>query len=67
MVREMTDSEVAEVALIENLQREGLSFFEEAEGYRRLMEEFGLTQEELAQRLGKSQSAIANKLRLAAV
>lgn len=64
IVREMSDSEVAEVALIENVQREGLSFFEEAEGYRRLIEEFGMTQEVLAQRLGKSQSAIANKIRL---
>ena len=64
IVREMSDSEAAEIALIENVQRDGLSFFEEAEGYRRLIEEFGLTQEELAVRLGKSQSAIANKLRL---
>ncbi len=64
IVREMSDSEVAEIALIENVQREGLSFFEEAEGYRRLIDEFGLTQDELAERLGKSQSAVANKLRL---
>lgn len=64
IVREMSDAEVAAIALIENLQREGLNFFEEAEGYRRLLDEFGLTQEELARRLGKSQSAVANKLRL---
>lgn len=64
IVREMTDSEVAEIAVIENIQRAGLSFFEEADGYRRLIDEFGLTQDELAERLGKSQSAIANKLRL---
>lgn len=64
IVREMSDGEVAEIALIENLQRENLNFFEEAEGYKRLLEEFGLTQDELAGRLGKSQSAIANKLRL---
>ena len=64
IVRDLSDSEVAEIALIENIQREGLSFFEEAESYRRLIEEFGLTQDELAERLGKSQSAIANKLRL---
>lgn len=64
IVREMSDAEAAAVGLIENLQREGLNFFEEAEGYRRLMEEFGLTQEELARWLGKSQSAVANKLRL---
>ncbi|MFS8571949.1 MAG: nucleoid occlusion protein [Clostridia bacterium] len=64
VVRDLPDSEVAALALIENLQRADLSFFEEAEGYRRLLEEFGLTQEELAKFLGKSQSAIANKLRL---
>lgn len=64
IVREMSDAEVAELALIENLQRENLGFFEEAEGYLRLLEEFGLTQEELASRLGKSQSTVANKLRL---
>lgn len=64
IVREMSDGEAAEIALIENVQREGLSFFEEAEGYRRLLSEFGLTQEELAERVGKTQSAIANKLRL---
>lgn len=64
IVRKMSDAEMAEIALIENLQREGLSFFEEAEGYKRLLDEFGLTQEELAKRLGKSQSAVANKLRL---
>ncbi|HEX6971099.1 MAG TPA: ParB/RepB/Spo0J family partition protein [Limnochordia bacterium] len=63
-VREMDDKAAAEAALIENLQRESLSFFEEAEGYRRLIEEFGLTQDELARRLGKRQSTIANKLRL---
>lgn len=64
IVREMSDAEVAEIALIENLQRENLGFFEEAEGYLRLLQDFGLTQEELAARLGKSQSTIANKLRL---
>ena len=64
IVREMSDTEAAEIAIIENIQREGLNFFEEAEAYRRLIEEFGLTQDELAERLGKSQSAIANKLRL---
>lgn len=64
IIRELSDGEMAEIALIENLQREGLNFFEEAEGYRRLLDEFGLTQEELAKRLGKSQSAVANKLRL---
>ena len=50
--------------MIENLQRKDLRLFEEAEGYRRLLDEFGMTQDELAARLGKSQSSIANKLRL---
>jgi ParB family chromosome partitioning protein len=51
-------------AILENLQRQDLQIFEEAEGIRRLIEEWGVTQEEAASRLGKSQSAIANKLRL---
>ena len=53
-----------ELALIENLQREDLNPIEEAEGYRKLMETFALTQEEVAQRMGKSRSAIANSMRL---
>lgn len=52
------------LALLENLQREDLCFFEIAEGYQRLIREQGMTQEELAKKLGKSQSTIANKLRL---
>ena len=64
IVREYSGSSVAAVALIENLQRENLEFLEEAFAYKRLMEEFNLTQEVLAQRLGKSQSTIANKMRL---
>lgn len=63
-VKEITDSAMATIALIENLQRENLNFIEEAQGYARLMKTFNLTQEVLAQRLGKSQSTIANKLRL---
>lgn len=63
-VRHLDDSEAAEAALIENLQREDLHFLEEAEGFRRLIQEFGMTQEALAERLGLSQSTIANKLRL---
>ena len=63
-VREMTDKEMAEIALIENLQRENLHFFEEAEGLERLLTEFSFTQEKLALRMGKKQSTIANKLRL---
>ncbi len=64
IIRKYPHSSMVAVALIENIQREDLNFLEEAEGYRRLMEEFHLTQEVLAQRLGKSQSGIANKLRL---
>ena len=64
LVREMTDAQMAEIALIENLQRENLHFFEEAEGLQRLLTEFCFTQEKLAVRMGKKQSTIANKLRL---
>ncbi|MGI6129194.1 MAG: nucleoid occlusion protein [bacterium] len=64
LVRDYADEDVALIALLENLQRQDLSFWEEAEGYARLLAEFDITQEELAQRLGKSQSTIANKLRL---
>lgn len=52
------------MALVENLQRTDLTYWEEAEGFRRLMRDFNLTQEGIAQRVGKSQSAVANKLRL---
>lgn len=64
IVKNLSDKEIAEMALIENLQREDLNYFEEAEGYAKLMKEFGITQEEIAKRMGKSQSTIANKLRL---
>mgnify|MGYP001012223322 FL=1 len=64
IVRELDDAASAQMALIENLQREDLNYWEEAEAYQRLLEEFGMTQEELARKIGKSQSAIANKLRL---
>ena len=64
IVKNLSDKEIAEMALIENLQREDLNYFEEAEGYARLMKEFGITQDEIAKRMGKSQSTIANKLRL---
>jgi ParB family transcriptional regulator, chromosome partitioning protein len=63
-VKDLSDSAMAAIALIENLQRENLNYFEESAGYARLMNEFKLTQEVLAQRLGKSQSTIANKMRL---
>lgn len=64
LVREFDDRETAEIALIENLQRQDLSALEEAEGYNRLMAEFSHTQEALGQALGKSRSHIANSLRL---
>ena len=64
LVREFDDRETAEIALIENLQRQDLSPLEEAEGYNRLMSEFSHTQEALGQALGKSRSHIANSLRL---
>jgi ParB family transcriptional regulator, chromosome partitioning protein len=64
VIRQMSDTEAASAALIENLQREGLTAIEEAVAYQKLIKLHGLTQESLAQRLGKSQSTIANKLRL---
>lgn len=64
IIRNMNDTETASVALIENLQREELTVIEEASAYAQLLELHSLTQEALAQRLGKSQSTIANKLRL---
>ncbi len=64
IVKELSDSAVAAMALIENLQRENLGYLDEAAGYARLIRTFNLTQEVLAQRLGKSQSTIANKMRL---
>lgn len=64
IVRELTDEEAASLAMIENLQREDLSAVEEAQGYLKLLEQFNWTQSELARRMGKSQSTIANKLRL---
>ena len=64
IIRHMNDEETAVVALIENIQRENLSAVEEAEAYKKLLEIGGTTQNELAKSLGKSQSFIANKLRL---
>ncbi|WP_163969278.1 nucleoid occlusion protein [Oceanobacillus halotolerans] len=64
IVRGMSDTETASIALIENLQREELTVIEEARAYAQLLEIHSLTQEALAQRLGKNQSTIANKLRL---
>ena len=64
IISEYSSQQIAEIALIENLQREDLHFLEEAEGYEQLMDEFHLTQEAMAARVGKKQSTIANKLRL---
>jgi ParB family chromosome partitioning protein len=64
IVRELSDQEVLEVAIIENIQREELNAIEEATGYRQLIERFGHTQDKIAEALGKSRSHIANLLRL---
>ncbi len=64
IVKDYTDSEVMEISLIENIQREDLNVMDEANGYKRLMEEFSYRQEDLAEKLSKSRSVIANRLRL---
>ncbi len=64
IVMEILDEDSAIIALIENIQREDLNFFEEAEGYASLMNDYGFTQEQLAKKVGKNQSTIANKIRL---
>jgi ParB family chromosome partitioning protein len=64
VIKELNDEETMVLALIENLQREDLNPMEEARGYRSLMDEYSLTQEETARRVGKSRSAVANALRL---
>ena len=64
VVREMTDMEAMELALIENLQREDLNPIEEAEGYKLLMDTYSFTQEQAAEKVGKSRPAVANALRL---
>lgn len=64
VIRTYDDEQVAEIALIENLQRENLNPIEEAIGYNLLIEEFNLTQETISSRVGKSRSAVANSLRL---
>lgn len=63
-IRELTDQQTAQLALVENLQREDLNPVEEALGYKQLMEDGGMTQEELSKIVGKSRSAVANSLRL---
>ena len=67
IVREASDHEVLQLALVENLQREDLNPIEEASGYRRLQEEFQWSQEEMAEKMGKSRPAIANSMRLLAL
>lgn len=64
IVRAATDREVLELALIENLQREGLNPIEEASAYQRLSRDFGLTQEDISKRVGKSRASVANSMRL---
>lgn len=64
MIVNVSDNDSAIIALIENIHRQNLNYIEEAEGYQNLMQDYGLTQEELAVKLGKSQSAIANKLKV---
>jgi ParB family chromosome partitioning protein len=64
LLRDLTDADAMAAALVENLQRQDLNAIEEAEGYRRLLQEFGMTQEHLGEAVGKSRSHIANTLRL---
>ena len=64
IIREVTDTESLEIALIENLNRQDLNPIEEADGFARLANEFGLTQEQIAKRMGKSRETVANTLRL---
>ncbi len=64
IIKELSDSDMMELAIIENLQREDLNAIEEAESYQRLMNDLGLTQQKVAERLGKSRPYIANMLRL---
>lgn len=67
VVRELTDEQMLVLALVENLQRENLSPLEEAVGYRQLIDGFGLTQQDVARRVGKDRSTVANTLRLLAL
>ncbi len=64
VIREYSPKEAAQIALIENLQREDLNPVEEAYGYKALMEEYSMTQEEVSRKIGKSRSAVANTIRL---
>lgn len=64
IIREYSDAQIEEIALVENLQREDLNPIEEAFGYKQLMDKFGITQEQVSQKIGKSRPYIANALRL---
>ncbi len=64
IIRDISDSQLLEISIIENIQRENLNPMEEADAYRRLMDMFHLTQDQVAQRVGKSRSAVANFIRL---
>ncbi|NLT48942.1 MAG: ParB/RepB/Spo0J family partition protein [Clostridiales bacterium] len=64
IVRDADEKDMAFIALIENVQRENLNYIEEAMAYKRLMDEYGMTQSEIAKRVGKQQSTISNKIRL---
>jgi len=64
LITDASDSDAVEIALIENLQREDLNILEEAEGYQTLGDEFSMTQEQIARRVGKSRASVANALRL---
>lgn len=64
ITKNFNENEIMEISLIENIQREDLNPMEEAEAYKKLMDEFGLTQEKIAEKIGKSRSSIANTLRL---
>lgn len=67
IVRELSEMQTQEIALIENLQRQNLNPVEEAMGFKRLMDEFSLSQEEVAKKLGKSRSSVANSVRILAL
>ena len=67
VIKELTDAQVAELALVENVQREDLNPLEEANGYKELSEKYGYTQEEISSMVGRSRSAVANALRLLAL
>ncbi|MDO4765525.1 MAG: ParB/RepB/Spo0J family partition protein [Eubacteriales bacterium] len=67
IIKELTEKELAQISLIENIQRENLNIMEEANAYKRLLEEFQLTHDELANQIGKSRTAITNTLRLLAL